>query len=169
MQYENRPRNPPADIGVTGLPGPRELPGEEPAALSVHRGLLPSNKAHLVCWRVTREFRQGELSAAQYYKSGWDVPAGEKLQNFKELPELCLTQSTRGAAVRGLAPSPGSTRGAWQAGTAGGPDSGVGPTCQQVLDVSSYQVLHVATATCQEARPGAPCSSHRLGQALPQP
>ena len=24
------------------------------------------------------------------YKSGWDVPAGEKFQNFKELPELLL-------------------------------------------------------------------------------
>ena len=110
-------------------------------------------QTHLACRRVTREFGQGELSAAQYYRAAGTCLLGRNRRTSKSCQNCCLTQSGRGAAVRGLAPSPGRRRGAWQAGTAGGLDSGVGPTCQQVRSMSA-PTRYCAWPLLRARRPG---------------
>lgn len=105
------------------------------------------------------EFRQGMISAAQYYKSCRDL-LGENFQKiFNELlvllPDTAKQQELLSAHThfRGQERPPGtkakkSKKSAWQAGPRGaGLDCCVCPTCQQVLahgDVSSHQALHAA-------------------------
>ncbi|CAD7683402.1 unnamed protein product [Nyctereutes procyonoides] len=105
------------------------------------------------------EFRQGVISAAQYYKSCRDL-LGENFQKiFNELlvllPDTAKQQELLSAHThfRGRERPPGtkakkSKKSAWQAGPRGvGLDCCVCPTCQQVLthgDVSSHQALHAA-------------------------
>uniref|UniRef100_A0A8D1X4S7 RING-type E3 ubiquitin transferase n=1 Tax=Sus scrofa TaxID=9823 RepID=A0A8D1X4S7_PIG len=105
------------------------------------------------------EFRQGVISAAQYYKSCRDL-LGENFQKiFNELlvllPDTAKQQELLSAHTdfRGRERPPGakakkSKKGAWQASTQpAGLDCCVCPTCQQVLahgDVSSHQALHAA-------------------------
>ncbi|KAM9209492.1 E3 ubiquitin-protein ligase ZNF598 isoform 2-T2 [Dugong dugon] len=105
------------------------------------------------------EFRQGVISAAQYYKTCWEL-LGESFQKiFSEL--LVLLPDTAKQQELLLAHTdfcshekpPGtkskkSKKSAWQASTqTTGLDCCVCPTCQQVLaygDVSSHQALHAA-------------------------
>uniref|UniRef100_A0A8C5KIE8 RING-type E3 ubiquitin transferase n=1 Tax=Jaculus jaculus TaxID=51337 RepID=A0A8C5KIE8_JACJA len=104
------------------------------------------------------EFRQGMISAAQYYKSCWDL-LGENFQKiFSELlvllPDTAKQQELLSAHTdfRGREKAPGAKskkkKNVWQASTQqAGLDCCVCPTCQQVLahdDVSSHQALHAA-------------------------
>ncbi|XP_074179272.1 E3 ubiquitin-protein ligase ZNF598 isoform X4 [Rhinolophus sinicus] len=105
------------------------------------------------------EFRQGVISAAQYYKSCRDL-LGENFQKiFNELlvllPDTAKQQELLSAHrdFRGRERPPGTKakknkKSAWQASTRqAGLDCCVCPTCQQVLahgDVSSHQALHAA-------------------------
>ncbi|XP_032957802.1 E3 ubiquitin-protein ligase ZNF598 isoform X3 [Rhinolophus ferrumequinum] len=105
------------------------------------------------------EFRQGVISAAQYYKSCRDL-LGENFQKiFNELlvllPDTAKQQELLSAHkdFRGQERPPGTKakknkKNAWQASTRqAGLDCCVCPTCQQVLahgDVSSHQALHAA-------------------------
>uniref|UniRef100_A0A8C4FHL3 Zinc finger protein 598, E3 ubiquitin ligase n=1 Tax=Catagonus wagneri TaxID=51154 RepID=A0A8C4FHL3_9CETA len=105
------------------------------------------------------EFRQGVISAAQYYKSCRDL-LGENFQKiFNELlvllPDTAKQQELLSAHTdfRGRERPPGtkakkSKKSAWQASAQpAGLDCCVCPTCQQVLahgDVSSHQALHAA-------------------------
>lgn len=105
------------------------------------------------------EFRQGMVSAAQYYKSCRDL-LGENFQKiFNELlvllPDTAKQQELLSAHAdfRSRERPPGakskkSKKSAWQASTQqAGLDCCVCPTCQQVLaqgDVSSHQALHAA-------------------------
>nr|XP_019568668.1 PREDICTED: zinc finger protein 598 isoform X1 [Rhinolophus sinicus] len=105
------------------------------------------------------EFRQGVISAAQYYKSCRDL-LGENFQKiFNELlvllPDTAKQQELLSAHrdFRGRERPPGTKakknkKSAWQASTRqAGLDCCVCPTCQQVLahgDVSSHQALHTA-------------------------
>uniref|UniRef100_A0A452VBD6 Zinc finger protein 598 n=1 Tax=Ursus maritimus TaxID=29073 RepID=A0A452VBD6_URSMA len=105
------------------------------------------------------EFRQGVISAAQYYKSCRDL-LGENFQKiFNELlvllPDTAKQQELLSAHThfRGRERPPGTKakknkKSAWQASTRpAGLDCCVCPTCQQVLahgDVSSHQALHAA-------------------------
>lgn len=105
------------------------------------------------------EFRQGVISAAQYYKSCRDL-LGESFQKiFNELlvllPDTAKQQELLSAHrdFRGRERPPGTKakknkKNAWQANTwQVGLDCCVCPTCQQVLahgDVSSHQALHAA-------------------------
>ncbi|VCW79482.1 unnamed protein product [Gulo gulo] len=105
------------------------------------------------------EFRQGVISAAQYYKSCRDL-LGENFQKiFNELlvllPDTAKQQELLSAHThfRGRERPPGTKakknkKSAWQGSTRpAGLDCCVCPTCQQVLahgDVSSHQALHAA-------------------------
>ncbi|KAM8777719.1 E3 ubiquitin-protein ligase ZNF598 isoform 1-T1 [Rhynchonycteris naso] len=105
------------------------------------------------------EFRQGIISAAQYYKSCWDL-LGENFQKiFNELlvllPDTAKQQELLSAHTdfQGQDRLPSTKakknkKSAWQASTRQtGLDCCVCPTCQQVLangDVSSHQALHTA-------------------------
>ncbi|XP_044768028.1 E3 ubiquitin-protein ligase ZNF598-like isoform X3 [Neomonachus schauinslandi] len=105
------------------------------------------------------EFRQGMISAAQYYKSCRDL-LGENFQKiFNELlvllPDTAKQQELLSAHThfRGRERPPGAKakknrKSAWQANTRpAGLDCCVCPTCQQVLahgDVSGHQALHAA-------------------------
>ncbi|XP_057551231.1 E3 ubiquitin-protein ligase ZNF598 isoform X2 [Hippopotamus amphibius kiboko] len=105
------------------------------------------------------EFRQGVISAAQYYKSCRDL-LGENFQKiFNELlvllPDTVKQQELLSAHTdfRGRERPPGTKakknkKSAWQVSTQqAGLDCCVCPTCQQVLahgDVSSHQALHAA-------------------------
>ncbi|XP_006893936.1 PREDICTED: zinc finger protein 598 [Elephantulus edwardii] len=105
------------------------------------------------------EFRQGIISAAQYYKSCRDL-LGESFQKiFKELlvllpdtakqQELLLAHADFRSHERPLgAKSKKSKKSVWQASTpTAGLDCCVCPTCHQVLaqgDLSSHQALHTA-------------------------
>ncbi|XP_054445375.1 E3 ubiquitin-protein ligase ZNF598 isoform X2 [Pteronotus mesoamericanus] len=105
------------------------------------------------------EFRQGVISAAQYYKSCRDL-LGENFQKiFNELlvllPDTAKQQELLSAHTdfRGQERLPSTKakknkKSAWQASTRQvGLDCCVCPTCQQVLangDVSSHQALHTA-------------------------
>lgn len=105
------------------------------------------------------EFRQGVISAAQYYKSCRDL-LGENFQKiFNELlvllPDTAKQQELLSAHrdFQGRERPPGTKakknkKSAWQASTRqAGLDCCVCPTCQQVLahgDVSSHQALHAA-------------------------
>ncbi|KAG8506403.1 E3 ubiquitin-protein ligase ZNF598, partial [Galemys pyrenaicus] len=105
------------------------------------------------------EFRQGVISAAQYYQSCRDL-LGENFQKiFGELlvllPDTAKQQELLSAHTdfRGRERPPGSKarrsrQTAWQAGApAAGLDCCVCPTCQQVLaqgDLHSHQALHAA-------------------------
>ncbi|XP_069920231.1 E3 ubiquitin-protein ligase ZNF598 isoform X8 [Oryctolagus cuniculus] len=105
------------------------------------------------------EFRQGMVSAAQYYKSCRDL-LGENFQKiFNELlvllPDTAKQQELLSAHAdfRSRERPPGAKskknkKSAWQASTQqAGLDCCVCPTCQQVLaqgDVSSHQALHAA-------------------------
>ncbi|EPY88944.1 zinc finger protein 598 [Camelus ferus] len=105
------------------------------------------------------EFRQGVISAAQYYKSCRDL-LGENFQKiFNELlvllPDTAKQQELLSAHTdfRGQERPPGTKakknkKNAWQASTRQtGLDCCVCPTCQQVLahgDVRSHQALHAA-------------------------
>ncbi|XP_037364001.1 E3 ubiquitin-protein ligase ZNF598 [Talpa occidentalis] len=105
------------------------------------------------------EFRQGVISAAQYYKSCRDL-LGENFQKiFNELlvllPDTAKQQELLSAHTDfcGRERPPGgkarrSRQNAWQASARpAGLDCCVCPTCQQVLaqgDVSSHQALHAA-------------------------
>uniref|UniRef100_A0A250YLL1 RING-type E3 ubiquitin transferase n=1 Tax=Castor canadensis TaxID=51338 RepID=A0A250YLL1_CASCN len=105
------------------------------------------------------EFRQGMISAAQYYKSCRDL-LGENFQKiFSELlvllPDTTKQQELLSAHAdfRSRERPPGAKskknkKSAWQASTQqAGLDCCVCPTCQQVLahgDVSSHQALHAA-------------------------
>ncbi|XP_030704261.1 E3 ubiquitin-protein ligase ZNF598 isoform X2 [Globicephala melas] len=105
------------------------------------------------------QFRQGVISAAQYYKSCRDL-LGENFQKiFNELlvllPDTAKQQELLSAhtGFRGRERPPGtkakkSKKSAWQASTQqAGLDCCVCPTCQQVLahgDVNSHQALHAA-------------------------
>ncbi|XP_029413604.1 E3 ubiquitin-protein ligase ZNF598 isoform X2 [Nannospalax galili] len=105
------------------------------------------------------EFRQGMISAAQYYKSCRDL-LGENFQKiFSELlvllPDTAKQQELLSAHTnfysREKPPSSKSKKNkksAWQTSTQQvGLDCCVCPTCQQVLahgDVSSHQALHAA-------------------------
>ncbi|XP_016063468.1 PREDICTED: zinc finger protein 598, partial [Miniopterus natalensis] len=105
------------------------------------------------------EFRQGVISAAQYYKSCRDL-LGENFQKiFNELlvllPDTAKQQELLSAHTdfRGQERLPGTKgkknkKSAWQASTQQASlDCRVCPTCQQVLangDVSSHQALHTA-------------------------
>ncbi|KAM4813480.1 E3 ubiquitin-protein ligase ZNF598 isoform X1 [Urocitellus parryii] len=105
------------------------------------------------------EFRQGMISAAQYYKSCRDL-LGENFQKiFSELlvllPDTAKQQELLSAHTdfRSREKPPGTKskrnkKSAWQASTQQvGLDCCVCPTCQQVLahgDVSSHQALHAA-------------------------
>ncbi|XP_076996437.1 E3 ubiquitin-protein ligase ZNF598 [Tamandua tetradactyla] len=100
------------------------------------------------------QFRQGMISAAQYYKSCWDL-LGENFQKiFHELlvllPDTAKQQELLSAHMcfHGReSPREGRTS-AWPTSTQqAGLDCCVCPTCQQVLahsDVSSHQALHAA-------------------------
>lgn len=118
------------------------------------RGLLASDEARFSEFRSrSGEFRQGMISAAQYYKSCRDL-LGENFQKiFNELlvllPDTAKQQELLSAHTdfRGRERPPGTKakkkKSAWQAGL----DCCVCPTCQQVLahgDVSSHQALHAA-------------------------
>ncbi|MBZ3879693.1 Zinc finger protein 598 [Sciurus carolinensis] len=105
------------------------------------------------------EFRQGMISAAQYYKSCRDL-LGENFQKiFSELlvllPDTAKQQELLSAHTdfRSREKPPGTKskrnkKSVWQASTQQvGLDCCVCPTCQQVLaqgDVSSHQALHAA-------------------------
>ncbi|KAF5913795.1 hypothetical protein HPG69_002657, partial [Diceros bicornis minor] len=105
------------------------------------------------------EFRQGVISAAQYYKSCRDL-LGENFQKiFNELlvllPDTIKQQELLSAHTdfQGRERPPGTKakknkKSAWQTSTRqAGLDCCVCPTCQQVLahgDVSSHQALHAA-------------------------
>ncbi|KAM6156100.1 E3 ubiquitin-protein ligase ZNF598 [Rhynchocyon petersi] len=105
------------------------------------------------------EFRQGVISAAQYYKSCRDL-LGESFQEiFKELlvllpdtakqQELLSAHASFRSHERPLgAKSKKGKKSAWQASTpTAGLDCCVCPTCQQVLaqgDIISHQALHAA-------------------------
>ncbi|XP_061008532.1 E3 ubiquitin-protein ligase ZNF598 isoform X5 [Dama dama] len=105
------------------------------------------------------EFRQGVISAAQYYKSCRDL-LGENFEKiFNELlvllPDTAKQQELLLAHTdfRGREKPPGTKakknrKSAWQASTQQvGLDCCVCPTCQQVLahgDVGSHQALHAA-------------------------
>ncbi|XP_040829500.1 E3 ubiquitin-protein ligase ZNF598-like isoform X2 [Ochotona curzoniae] len=105
------------------------------------------------------EFRQGMVSAAQYYKSCRDL-LGENFQKiFNELlvllPDTAKQQELLSAHTdfRSRQKPPGTKskknkKSMWQASTQpAGLDCCVCPTCQQVLaqgDVSSHQALHAA-------------------------
>ncbi|XP_058142629.1 E3 ubiquitin-protein ligase ZNF598 isoform X2 [Dasypus novemcinctus] len=104
------------------------------------------------------QFRQGMISAAQYYQSCRDL-LGENFQKiFNELlvllPDTAKQQELLSAHVDlhsheklpGTKPKRGR-KGAWQPGTPAGLDCCVCPACQQVLahgDVGSHQALHAA-------------------------
>ncbi|XP_012997541.1 E3 ubiquitin-protein ligase ZNF598 isoform X1 [Cavia porcellus] len=105
------------------------------------------------------EFRQGMISAAQYYRSCRDL-LGENFQKiFSELlvllPDTAKQQELLSAHTDfcsrekpPVAKSKKNKKNAWQASTQNvGLDCCVCPTCQQVLahgDVSSHQALHAA-------------------------
>ncbi|KAL1780065.1 zinc finger protein 598 [Sigmodon hispidus] len=105
------------------------------------------------------EFRQGMISAAQYYKSCRDL-LGENFQKiFSELlallPDTAKQQELLSAHAdfcsREKPPNSKSKKNkknVWQTGTQQlGLDCSVCPTCQQVLahgDISSHQALHAA-------------------------
>uniref|UniRef100_A0A673VQA6 Zinc finger protein 598 n=1 Tax=Suricata suricatta TaxID=37032 RepID=A0A673VQA6_SURSU len=123
------------------------------------RDFLQSDEARFSKFKShSGEFRQGVISAAQYYKSCRDL-LGENFQKiFNELlvllPDTAKQQELLSAHThfRGRERPPGTKakkkKSAWQAGTwPAGLDCCVCPTCQQVLthgDVSSHQALHAA-------------------------
>lgn len=105
------------------------------------------------------EFRQGVISAAQYYKSCRDLLGDNFQKIFNELlvllPDTAKQQELLSAHTdfQGRERPPGTKakknkKNAWQASTwQTGLDCCVCPTCQQVLahgDVSSHQALHTA-------------------------
>lgn len=105
------------------------------------------------------EFRQGVISAAQYYKSCRDLLGENFHKIFNELlvllPDTAKQQELLSAHTdfRGQERLPSTKakknkKSAWQASTRQvGLDCCVCPTCQQVLangDVSSHQALHTA-------------------------
>ncbi|XP_049759790.1 E3 ubiquitin-protein ligase ZNF598 isoform X1 [Elephas maximus indicus] len=124
------------------------------------KDFLQSNEAHFSKFKShSGEFRQGVISAAQYYKSCRDL-LGESFQKiFNELlvllPDTAKQQELllAHADFHSHEKPPGtkskkSKKSAWQASTqTAGLDCCVCPTCQQVLahgDVSSHQALHAA-------------------------
>ncbi|XP_017366526.1 E3 ubiquitin-protein ligase ZNF598 isoform X2 [Cebus imitator] len=124
------------------------------------RDFLQSDEARFSEFKShSGEFRQGLISAAQYYKSCRDL-LGENFQKvFNELlvllPDTAKQQELLSAHMdfcsREKPPSSKSKKNkksAWQATTEqAGLDCRVCPTCQQVLahgDVSSHQELHAA-------------------------
>ncbi|XP_036082115.1 E3 ubiquitin-protein ligase ZNF598 isoform X1 [Rousettus aegyptiacus] len=104
------------------------------------------------------EFRQGVISAAQYYKSCRDLLGDNFQKIFNELlvllPDTAKQQELLSAHTdfQSRERPPGTKakkkKNAWQASTwQTGLDCCVCPTCQQVLahgDVSSHQALHTA-------------------------
>lgn len=123
------------------------------------RDFLQSDEARFSKFKSqSGEFRQGVISAAQYYKSCRDL-LGENFQKiFNELlvllPDTAKQQELLSAHThfRGRERPPGTKakkkKSAWQASARpAGLDCCVCPTCQQVLahgDVSSHQALHAA-------------------------
>ncbi|XP_074237837.1 E3 ubiquitin-protein ligase ZNF598 isoform X3 [Saimiri boliviensis] len=124
------------------------------------RDFLQSDEARFSEFKShSGEFRQGLISAAQYYKSCRDL-LGENFQKvFNELlvllPDTAKQQELLSAHMdfcsREKPPSTKSKKNkksVWQATTQqAGLDCRVCPTCQQVLahgDVSSHQELHAA-------------------------
>ncbi|XP_062955679.1 E3 ubiquitin-protein ligase ZNF598 isoform X2 [Cynocephalus volans] len=124
------------------------------------KDFLQSDEAHFSKFKShSGKFRQGIISAAQYYKSCRDL-LGENFQKiFNELlvllPDTAKQQELLSAHVDFLShEKPPSTKSkknkksAWQAGAQqAGLDCCVCPTCQQVLthsDISCHQALHAA-------------------------
>lgn len=124
------------------------------------RDFLQSDEARFSKFKsYSGEFRQGVISAAQYYKSCRDL-LGENFEKiFNELlvllPDTAKQQELLLAHTdfRGREKPPGTKakknrKSAWQASTRQvGLDCCVCPTCQQVLahgDVGSHQALHAA-------------------------
>ncbi|XP_059271883.1 E3 ubiquitin-protein ligase ZNF598 [Mustela nigripes] len=124
------------------------------------RDFLQSDEARFGKFKShSGEFRQGVISAAQYYKSCRDL-LGENFQKiFNELlvllPDTAKQQELLSAHThfRGRERPPGTKakknkKSAWQGSARpAGLDCCVCPTCQQVLahgDVSSHQALHAA-------------------------
>lgn len=124
------------------------------------KGFLQSDEASFSEFKShSGEFRQGMISAAQYYKSCRDL-LGENFQKiFSELlallPDTAKQQELLSAHTdfrsREKPPSSKSKKNkknAWQTNTQQlGLDCCVCPTCQQVLahgDISSHQALHAA-------------------------
>ncbi|XP_039102757.1 E3 ubiquitin-protein ligase ZNF598 isoform X2 [Hyaena hyaena] len=123
------------------------------------RDFLQSDEARFSKFKShSGEFRQGVISAAQYYKSCRDL-LGENFQKiFNELlvllPDTAKQQELLSAHAHfhGRERPPGTKakkkKNAWQASTRPADlDCCVCPTCQQVLahgDVSSHQALHAA-------------------------
>ncbi|XP_051024071.1 E3 ubiquitin-protein ligase ZNF598 [Acomys russatus] len=124
------------------------------------KGFLQSNEASFSKFKShSGEFRQGMISAAQYYRSCRDL-LGENLQKiFSELlallPDTAKQQELLSAHTdfrdREKPPSSKSKKNkknVWQTNTQQlGLDCCVCPTCQQVLahdDISSHQALHAA-------------------------